>query len=273
MITKKSKRFMAVLFTTIMTISSAASAFAAEANSAVAMLSNYNTPYTTTVTADPDDPLKATLKVTGLDAAYNRVPLSQQQAEDVTWSIKDGGTIAPSSITSKVEDAKADGFVSVATVEIPAGEDYGYAIAEAKLGTLPAFDYIIAVNPTSAAEVTAVKNISVNFKVGNTAVASKSVAELGANTDTSATAVTYPTALSAVLALQNDAANKITDVKVSGGYLTSLKIDGTSYPTSNGYWTYTVTNKDGVTYTQSEIVGAGAFQLHDGDVVTWTCTQ
>lgn len=270
MITKKSKRFMAVLFTTIMTIGSAASAFAAEANSAVTMLSNYQTPYTTVVAADPYADQQVDLKVTGLDASYNRVPLSQQQAKNVTWSIKDGGTIAPSSITSKVEDAKDDGFVSVATVEIPAGEDYGYAIAEAKLGTLPAFDYVIAVNPTSDKKV---ENITVNFKNGNTAVESKSIAELGANTDTEATAVTYPTALSAVLALQNDAANKITDVVVSDGYLKSLKIDGTSYPTSNGYWTYTVTNKDGVTYTQSEIVGAGAFQLHDGDVVTWTCVQ
>lgn len=278
MITKRSKRFMAVLFTTIMTIGSATSAFASDANptdTTVTRLSNYNTPYTTVVSANSETDPEVTLKVTGLNDAYQRVPLSEEQAEDVTWSIKDGGTITPSSIDFWPENTSADGYVSVAKVTIPKGENYGYAIAEAKLGTLPAFDYVIAVNPTSAEKVAAVKNITVNFEVGNTTVASKSIAELGANTNTSATAVMYPTALSAVLALQNDPNSNITDVEISYGYLTSLKIGETPYPAanSNGYWTYTVTNSAGVTYTQSEIVGASAFQLHSGDVVTWTCVQ
>lgn len=269
MITKKSKRFMAVLFTTIMTIGSATSAFASEANPVdptVAMLTNYNTPYTTTITANPESDTTLDLKVTGMNNSYEQVSLSDAQAKAVTWSVKDGGTITPSAITPRT-----DGTIAAAEVTIPASGNYGYAVVEAELKiseqNTSTFDFAIVVNPQPNASIQEVNNIKINIKVGDEVKVSKTLASVGGITDTDVTLTKYPTALSALLALQNDPESGISDVVANGGYLTSLKIGDDAYPTAGGYWMYSVEDAP-----LSAIVGAADFQLETGDEITWTCT-
>lgn len=291
---KNNKRLLSVLLAVaMMLVVSVLPAFAAQTAGTTQYdnLTAYN--YEFTVVADE---LAAALQVVPADVSYDpTVFVTEEDAEAVVWTIAEtSGGLNSSNLTFGAPTAEViedDEFYSQLAVTVTDAAVTGsasflatYTNPDSSTITVNITLVVNAPNVTlDDSSVTISNPIYQIFEPkGTTATPSTDFTILHSATLPSVPASasednrSYVTVLDGLLTGQNQELGLITASDVSGGYVSSITVNGTEYEAEDSEpyagWQYRVYTLSSGTYTidnYSAILGAGDYELEDGQLVQW----